>query len=271
MATIPARREPPPFRLVEVRRVARRSPWMLRLTVGGADLAGLDPGLPAASVRLLVPSPGAVDLVVPTWTGNEFLLPDGHRPVIRTYTPLGFDSEALELDLDVVLHDTGAVAAWAEAAAPGTPAALSGTGRGYSIDPGARSFLLAGDETALPAIGQLLPLLPGGATVQVVVEVAHPDARIELAGHPAAHILWVDLPPGAAPGDALVEAVTRTDVAPDTHVWVAGEAAAVHRIRRHLADNRRVPRRQAHVRGYWKHGRAGTGTDIDTDGESGEL
>jgi NADPH-dependent ferric siderophore reductase len=45
-------------------------------------------------------------------------------------------------------------------------------------------------------------------------------------------------------------------------VWVAGEAAAVQRIRRHLFDERRIPRSQTSVRGYWKHGRAGDdGTD----------
>jgi len=41
-------------------------------------------------------------------------------------------------------------------------------------------------------------------------------------------------------------------------VWVAGEAAAVQRIRRALFEERGVPRSRATVRGYWKHGRAGT-------------
>ena len=34
-------------------------------------------------------------------------------------------------------------------------------------------------------------------------------------------------------------------------------AAAVHRIRRHLFEERGLSRRQAVVRGYWKAGRAG--------------
>jgi NADPH-dependent ferric siderophore reductase len=42
-------------------------------------------------------------------------------------------------------------------------------------------------------------------------------------------------------------------------VWVAGEAAAVQRIRRHLFEDRGLPRSQASVRGYWKHGRRGNG------------
>jgi NADPH-dependent ferric siderophore reductase len=46
-------------------------------------------------------------------------------------------------------------------------------------------------------------------------------------------------------------------------VWAAGEAAAVQRIRRHLFQDRQLPRAQATVRGYWKHGRSG-GADDDT-------
>jgi NADPH-dependent ferric siderophore reductase len=40
-------------------------------------------------------------------------------------------------------------------------------------------------------------------------------------------------------------------------VWVAGEAAAVQRIRRHLFAERGLTRAQAVVRGYWKQGRSG--------------
>jgi NADPH-dependent ferric siderophore reductase len=38
-------------------------------------------------------------------------------------------------------------------------------------------------------------------------------------------------------------------------VWAAGEAAAMQRLRRHLFDERGVPRSAAVVRGYWKRGR----------------
>jgi NADPH-dependent ferric siderophore reductase len=55
----------------------------------------------------------------------------------------------------------------------------------------------------------------------------------------------------------MVAAVRAAAVGPDEPVWVAGEAAAVHRIRRHLFEDRGLSRRQATVRGYWKHGRAG--------------
>src|SRR5438270_2603456 len=101
------RRAPPPFRRLTVRAVDRLGPRMVRVTFGGDDLEGFAVDEPAASVRLLVPSPGADELVMPAWTGNEYLLPDGRRPLIRTFTPRRVDASALEVDLDIVLHGQG--------------------------------------------------------------------------------------------------------------------------------------------------------------------
>jgi NADPH-dependent ferric siderophore reductase len=255
------RREPPRFRPVAVRRVEPLSPRLVRVTLAGPELEGLTVDDPAASVRLLLPAPGTTELVMPTWNGNEFLLPDGRRPTIRTFTPRRVDAEALELDLDVVDHGGGAASEWTGAAAPGDPAAISGPGRGYTIDREAPAFLLAGDETAIPAISQLLEALPPETSVQVRIEVAHPTARLPLPAHPGAAVEWCDLPPGAPPGDALVAAVEGADIAAGTRVWAAGEAAAVQRIRRHLFSERGLARTQCTVRGYWKQGRSGDADD----------
>ena len=254
------RREPPPLRRVEVRGTEQLTPRMARVTLTGSQLEGLRIDQPAASVRLLLPPEGETDLVMPEWNGNEFLLPDGRRPTIRTLTPRHLRSEGAagpELDLDVVLHDGGVLSAWAESVEPGAVAAVSGPGRGYEIDEGAPAFLLAGDETAIPAICQLLEVLPRTATIHVIVEVARPDARLDLHEPAGATARWVDLPDGAAHGDALVAAVTETELADSTAVWAAGEAAAVQRIRKQLFEQRGLSRKQATVRGYWKHGRAG--------------
>ena len=234
---------------------------MVRVTFGGADLAGLLGEHPAASVRVLLPSPGAPGLVLPSWNGNEFLLPNGRRPVIRTFTPLRITAGPDELDLEIVIHGGGVASAWADAAAPGMVAAVSGPGRGYVIDPDAPAFLLAGDETAIPAIGQLLESLPAATTVLVHVEIAAPEGRLDLPDRPQVAVEWHGLTPDATPGDALVEAVRNADLAPGTRVWVAGEAAAVQRMRRHLFDERGLSRAYATVRGYGKHGRAGAGDD----------
>jgi NADPH-dependent ferric siderophore reductase len=92
--------------------------------------------------------------------------------------------------------------------------------------------------------------------VQVLVEVADPVARHDLPGH-SADVEWHVQPDGAAPGDALVTAVANANIEADARVWVAGEAAAVQRIRRYLFEDRGLTRAQAVIRGYWKHGRAG--------------
>ena len=261
-APLRVRREPPPFRAVEVCHVQRLSPRMVRVRLGGPDLAGLSVEQPAASVRLLLPSP-AEEVVIPRWNGNEFLLPDGRRPLLRTFTPRRLDPDALELDLDIVIHGSGVASEWAQRAAAGDPAAVSGPGRGYAIDGDAPAFLLGGDETAIPAISQLLEALPVDRSVQVHIEIAHADARLPLPDHPAAVVAWHHLGDGAVPGDALVFAIRSVELIPDTRVWVAGEAAAVQRIRRHFLEDLGLPRSRTTVRGYWKHGRTGGADDDD--------
>jgi NADPH-dependent ferric siderophore reductase len=261
MAAQRLRREPPWFRHVAVRRVERVSPRMVRVTLAGSDLAGLTVEQPAASVRMLLPSPETTELVVPTWNGNEFLLPDGRRPTIRTFTPWRVDPDSLELDVGIVVHGGGVASDWAVSAAPDDPAAISGPGRGYAVDSDAPAFLLAGDETAIPASTQVLDALPVETPVEVRIEIAHADGRLALPDHPRASVEWCELPPGAAPGDALSAAVREADLADGTRVWAAGEAAAMQRIRRHLFEDRGLTRAHAAVRGYWKHGRAGDGDD----------
>ncbi len=133
---------------------------MASVVLGGPELADFSLSEPAASVRVLLPSTPGADLVIPVWRGNEFLLPNGERPVIRTLTPRRFDAIAAELEVQIVVHDGGAASRWVSAAAPGDPAAMSGPGRGYRIDADAAGFLLVGDETAIPAIAQLLEWMP---------------------------------------------------------------------------------------------------------------
>jgi len=231
----------------------------VRVTLAGQELEGFVVDEPAASVRLLLPGPGSDDVVIPEWNGNEFLMPDGRRPVIRTLTPRRSDPEAHELDVEVVRHGSGMASRWAEAVGPGGRAAVSGPGRGYAPDPDASDFLLAGDETAIPAISQLLEALPQEASTHVHVEVASPDGEVPLPSRPGATVAWAELPAGGTPGDALVAALRDAALGPGTRVWAAGEAAAMQRIRRHLFEERGVPRRNTVVRGYWKAGRAGDG------------
>lgn len=229
---------------------------MQRFVLGGPELDGLVIDEPASSVRLLIPPTVGADLEMPTWTGNQFELASGDRAPIRTFTPRFLDTDANELTIDVVVHDGGAASDWAAAASPGDDVAVSGPGRGYEIDVGASKYLLAGDETAIPAISQLLEQMPDTTSVQVMIEVVTPDAELDLPPHESAAVTWHHNGDDS-PGRALVAAVTGLAEMPPA-VWVAGEAAAVQKIRKHLFDERGMSRSEATVRGYWKHGRSAT-------------
>jgi NADPH-dependent ferric siderophore reductase len=230
---------------------------MCCVTLGGPELDGFSVTQPAASVRVLLPIDGDAALVLPEWTGNQFVLPGGGRPVIRTLTPRRFDPAGLELDVEIVIHGGGAASEWAAGARPGDQAAISGPARGYTIDPEGRRFLLAGDETAIPAVSQLLESLPAGVSVQAWIEIATPDGRLEVPARSGASVSWLDRPAQGLPGRLLVEAVGAAELDPGVRIWAAGEAAAMQQVRRLLSETRNFPREHATVRGYWKHGRAG--------------
>ena len=110
----------------------------------------------------------------------------------------------LEVELpDVVLHGRGAAASWAEGARPGDRAAISGPARGYTPDPEAGAYILAGDETAIPAIAQLLEALPA-VPVDVHIEIAESGASVDMPAHAQASVTWWEQAGGATPGDTLV-------------------------------------------------------------------
>lgn len=251
------RKEPPPYRRIAVRSVEPVSAHMLRIVLAGDELDGFSIEAPASSVRLLLPPPESDELVMVTWTGNQFELPDGSRPPIRTFTPRRFDADRNELTLDIVLHDHGAATDWARRASPGDEVAISGPGRSDDLDPDARSHLLVGDESALPAIAQLLEWIPDDRSVDVHVEIRAPAAQIALPDHPNATVDWHVAHDGASPGGAMTDALMGVrDLADD--IWVAGEAAAVQQIRKHLFDERSRDRSDVTARGYWKQGRSAT-------------
>lgn len=250
------RREPPSLRRVIVTDRVELTPRMLRLTLDGDGLRDLHVDRPAASIRLLVPTPGTDELVIPEWNGNEFLLPDGSRPALRTFTPLRVDNAASRLEIEIVRHPGGAVSGWAETAEPGDPAAISGPGTGYDHPSTADRLIVLADETAMPAAIQVAATAPDGIAVEVHLEVitAHAQRTIELPDRHA--VEWHMTEPGETSGGRLVEAICSIDrLGDDTHVWAAGEASAMQAIRTHLFDTLGLERKRATVRGYWKPAR----------------
>lgn len=243
------RNEPLPFRRVAVAATEPVSPWMTRVVVSGKQLEGFAIELPAASVRLLLPT--QVNLEIPTWAGNEFLLADGTRPIIRTLTPRHFDFDRLELALDIVHHDGGVLTAWADAARAGSApdVAVSGPGRGHAIDADASAFVLIGDETAIPAICQLLEYLPE-VPIQTVIGIRGAEGRVDL--HRSADQRWSVMASPRDLGSLAVHHLASTNLADGTYIWAAGEAASMQAIRKYLFSDRDFPRHRTTIRGYWK-------------------
>ena len=229
--------------------------------MAGPELDGFTVDEPAASVRLLLPASRRSRLVMPAWNGNEFLLPDGRRPIIRTFTPLRVDADALRARHRSRRARRRASRRGGRARRrPAPPAAISGPGRGYTIDRDAPAFLLGRRRDRDPRDQPVARSAAAGRRRRRCTSRSRTRTRAStLPDAPATRSSsGTTSPPGAPPGDALVAAVRATELVAGTRVWVAGEAAAVQRIRRHLFDERGIPRAQTTIRGYWKHGRAGS-------------
>ena len=244
------RRAPPDFVPGRVVDIADRTPWLVSVTIEGTGVGAAVPPEPASSLRLLLPRDGgAGPLELPGFNGNFFVYEDGVRPPVRTLTPIPAGGDDL-LRVDIVRHGYGLLADWLAHAGPGHEVGVSlPTSVGFSIDPHVTRFLVAGDESAIPGIEQVLAALPSSAEVAVAIEIADPAARLDLP------VDWCEAIPGEASGAALVRWVEAQPTPPGTSVWAAGEAAAVQRLRNLLVGERGLPRHDTVIRGYWKHGR----------------
>ena len=245
--TSPSARKRRPPRRVEVIRVEVLSPAMRRITFKGDELEGFTPETPASYIKLIFPEPGQSEPLRP--------LPDAPRPkAMRTYTPLAIRPDVHEVDVDFVLHGEGPASTWAGQAAVGQVIYLMGPGPGYALDASAAQHLLIADDSALPAIENILAVLPATANVHLLVEVVSADEERPLQS--AAQLVTQWLPRGTDHRDAglPLERALRAlqTVPPGTKIYLACEAAAMRRIRKLLQDELGVDRQHIVGRGYWK-------------------
>jgi len=230
-----------------VQRVERLTPRMLRIVFGGPALAGFNWNGAAAHIKLIL--------------GTDS--PEVRAPS-RTYTPRRFDAARQELTVDFVLHGEGPAATWAAQAEVGQPMLIAGPGRSFAVDATAQWLLLAGDESAIPAIASILDVVPDGVRTQVLLEVNDATDEYELAPSRAnLSIRWLHRaqPLGgprqnsARAGVELAAAVAAFTTPPGSgQIYVACEADAMRGIRRLLLVERGLPREWVTTRGYWKQG-----------------
>lgn len=267
----PARRvrPKPQYRAVSISRVKNITPHMRRITVTGPELAGFSTQGVAGHVRVLLPAPGQDTPALPVWGPDGPVYAEGvPRPTSRAYTPRRWDERALELDIDFVLHgDNGPASAWAARAKVGDKLVVVAPRRAFQPDPAADWHLIAGDESALPAIATILEVLPASTWAMVYVEVSDPLEEQPLPSAARVEIHWLYRRDGA-PGSKLEPAVRAvTFPKGEGRAWVACEAGVMRNIRRHLINDRAMDRAAINTQGYWKAGAANhpdhdTGEDI---------
>ena len=215
------------------------TPQMIRIVLGGEELAGLGAGaFTDHYVKLRIAPPGASE------------------PRTRTYTVREWDGERLTIDFVVHGH-SGVAGPWAASAQPGDELLLLGPGGAYAPDPAAAWHLMVGDSSVIPAIAASLDRIPAGVPVHVLVEVDGPEEEQPIATPGDLHLTWLH-----HNGDdgALAGAVAALDFPPGpVHAFVHGEASAVRAIRRHLLVDRGLPREALSISGYWKRTRTEEG------------
>ncbi|MEU5401425.1 siderophore-interacting protein [Streptomyces sp. NPDC005963] len=253
-------------RTLDVLRVTDVTPAMRRITLGGPELAAHTAanGYPVAAFRsegfddefkILLKHPDAEAVVGPTQADGLLNWPRNNPHMLsRTYTVRRWDPVAGELDVDFVQHGVGPASAWAYGVQPGERVQIAGPKSSSRHPEGVDWTLVAGDETALPAIGRWLEEWPAGARGQVFIEVGRPEHRQELPVPHGVTLTWLSRD-GAEPGTTtlLFDAIRKAPWWEGTVLaWAAGESLTLAPIRRWLKNEKGLSREQIDVTGYWR-------------------
>ena len=233
-------------RRLDVLRVVDITPRMRRITLGGPELAGFISLGSDDHVKLMFPQ-NAVEQTALESPGFN-IKGDGPQPAMRDYTPRRYNLDTGELDIDFVLHGDGPASTWAAQAAPGQHLYIGGP-RGSMIVPDMfDSYLLIGDETALPAIGRRLEELPAGRRVLAVIEIDNPAECQALHSAAEVEVIWV-----VRGRDDLLETVRNLKLPGGTlYSFVATETKLSRQLRRVLLDTHKVDEAFLKAVGYWR-------------------
>jgi NADPH-dependent ferric siderophore reductase len=231
-------------RKLEVLRVTEITPLMRRITLHGPELAGFISLGTDDHVKLLFAQTPEEQAVLENFGPGA----EGPRPTMRDYTPRRYDAATGELDIDFVLHGEGPAATWAAQAQPGQVLHIAGP-RGSMIVPDMfDSYLLIGDETALPAIARRLEELPANRAALVVVEIANPDEQQVFQSAAQVDVIWI------VRGEQDLVQVTRKLEMPEgrLYAWVATESGLSRKVRAVLLNEFGLDEAAVKAAGYWR-------------------
>lgn len=221
----------------------------VRVRLQGDDLRGFSSPGADDHIRIFFPA------------GDPQTIDDLRDAPSREYTPLSWGDDQLELEFaihgDPAAGTAGIAAAWAATAPLGAVAGVGGP-RGSKVLTGRPdAWLLAGDETAVPAIRRFARAMDDAAVGHIFVEVT--DAAHELPIEAPRGVVVEQVHRGAgAPGSALAARLDRltADDRPAGAVlgFVAAEQSIVKPARALLLDRWGLDAEKIIVKGYWKRG-----------------
>ncbi len=188
-------------------------------------------------VRVLIPPKGRKPVWPSYRTDGRLLWPEGDdKLVVRIYTIRTVDAERGELWIDFFQHTSldektpgGDFARDAEA---GDVVGLIGPGSGSL--PQARTILMIGDESALPAIARIAAEVPAGTNIKAIIEVldAAEEQPLPTAGNLDVRWLHRRSYPAGTTGVLASEAEKAiASIDAETFVWAACEKQDVRSIR----------------------------------------
>ncbi|MBJ3786320.1 siderophore-interacting protein [Devosia sediminis] len=242
------------LRLLKVTAITDITPLMRRMRLEG-DMSGFASLGHADHIKAFFFAEGVTPELPPIGPNGAEFKP-GTRPEMRDYTPRYWSVDEGWIDLDFVLHGDGPASSWAASARVGSTLVIGGP-RGSQVVPVAFDwYLLAGDETALPAIGRRIEELPQGAKVVAVIEVA--DKAEEQIFETRADLMLIYVHRnGAAAGTTslLRDAVAAATLPPgEAYAYIAGEVNMSRAVRDLLVNERGFNNEWVKAAGYWRLG-----------------
>lgn len=232
------------------------SPDLVRLSMNSPALVGKELEFTDHYIKLLFAPVGA-DYSWPFDIAEiREQLPREKHPITRTYTLINLDPETGDFDVDFVTHgDSGLAAPWARAAEVGEKLGFLGPGGAWGPAADYEHFVLAGDESAAPAISAGLKRLPAGATATAYIEIEADDRTFDLPTREGVEVNWV-VRNGAIHGTELSRAVREagTPAGKKTSWFIHGVAEMIKEMRRFLFVESEIPREDVSISGYWRLG-----------------
>ncbi|MFB6612276.1 siderophore-interacting protein [Agromyces sp. NPDC056379] len=270
----PQRPQRPQIVLESLERI-QLTPHMVRIVAGGPGIAAVDDnGFTDAYTKMLFAHPDT-DLTPPyDLEALRAELSIERMPSRRTYSIRRFDLANERIWIDFVVHGTSGIAGpWADAAKPGDPLVLGGIGGGYAPDPAADWHLLAGDDSALPAIAASLDAMPPDTVGVALLEVDGDDDRVELSAPAGVRIEWLHRNGREAGTTTLLADAVRALEWPDgrVQVFAHGERGAMKALRPYFTDERALDRSQLSLSAYWAYGRAEDTFQAEKREEIGQI